>query len=275
MSLKTAPTLSAIMSSNVFGSVSSIGARANAPATFTKKSGTRDSITNGRDRSTEGCPLRETASTCAPEARSNSTVAAPMPREAPVTSAVRPERLMLVVREPQEFIPRLPIVAETAAQGTGDRLGVLLLHPTHHHAQMLRLDDHTDTARTQFLFKRQSDLLGQPLLDLQAPGEHVDHARHFGESDDAPVRNVGHVRPAEEWQHMVLAQRVELDVPHHDHALVAGLLEERVADDLGRVHRVPTREKLQGLRDAHRRLHQPFAIRILAQQLELTADEGG
>src|SRR5581483_410089 len=175
MSLKTAPTLSAIMSSNVCGSVASIGARANAPATFTKKSGTsaliKRATSTERVTSIAGVPRRETPTTSAPAARNARTVAAPIPREAPVTSACRPARSMLVVREPQEFIPRLPIVTETAAQGTGDGLGVLLLHPTHHHAQMLRLDDHTDTARTQFLFKRQSDLLGQPLLDLEAPGE--------------------------------------------------------------------------------------------------------
>ena len=75
------------------------------------------------------------------------------------------------------------------------------------------------------------DLLGEPLLHLQAAREHLDDARQLGQPDDAAVRDVRDVRLAEERQHVVLAQRVELDVAHHHHVLVL-LLEQRVADDL-------------------------------------------
>jgi hypothetical protein len=52
--------------------------------------------------------------------------------------------------------------------------------------------------------------------------------------DDAAVRDVGDVRLAVERQHVVLAQRVQLDVAHHHHPLAVDL-EQRVADDVAHV----------------------------------------
>ena len=83
----------------------------------------------------------------------------------------------------------------------------------------------------QHVHDRVGDLVGQPLLHLQPPGEDVHDPGHLGEAQDLAVRDVGDVGPAEERQQVVLAQRVQLDVAHHDHALVR-LLEHRVADDV-------------------------------------------
>src|SRR5580704_12532821 len=229
-----------------------------------------------RSAETPPDPVRETATTLAPAARSASAVAAPIPRDAPVTSAVRPaskSRSVLVVGEPQKLIARLRVVTEAAAQGAGDGLGVLLLHAAHHHAQVLGLDDDADAARAERLLEGQCDLLGEPLLDLEPPGIYIDDAGHLREADDAAIRDLRHVRAAEERQHVVLAQRVELDVPHHDHALVPGLLEQRIANDLRGVHRVAAREELERFGDALRRLDQPLAVGIFAEQLQLAADE--
>ncbi len=65
------------------------------------------------------------------------------------------------------------------------------------------------------------------------------------------------MRAAEERQHVVFAHRVQLDVAHHHHVLVA-LLEERIADDLARALLVAPREPGQRLRHAARRLEQPL-----------------
>ena len=81
------------------------------------------------------------------------------------------------------------------------------------------------------------DLVGEPLLHLEPPGEDVHDPGHLGQPEDLAVGDVGDVRPAEERQQVVLAERVELDVAHHDHALVA-LLEHRVADRVGHRHPV-------------------------------------
>src|SRR3990172_3814534 len=116
---------------------------------------------------------------------------------------------------------------------------------------------------------RAGDLLREALLDLESPREDVHDARQLGESDDAAVRDVGHVRLAEERQQVVLAERIHLDVADHHHGLVR-FLEDRVADDARDVHLVSAREPRHRARDAHRGLHQPVALRILAQQLELS-----
>ena len=80
-----------------------------------------------------------------------------------------------------------------------------------------------------------------------------------------PLRDVGHVGPSEERQHVVLAQRVELDVAHQDHALVR-LLEEGVAHHvLDRHARSP---RVSQRSDASTRsgvLARPCAVRVLAQ----------
>ena len=77
---------------------------------------------------------------------------------------------------------------------------------------------------------------------------------------------------AEEGQHVVLAQTVELDVLHDDHTV--GLLREDGSVD--QLHRVCTRaggEKSQRGSDALRRLHQTFALRVLANFDEYLVDQ--
>ena len=78
-----------------------------------------------------------------------------------------------------------------------------------------------DAGRLEHVHDRVGDLVGEPLLHLEPAGEDVHDAGHLGEAEDLAVGDVGDVGPAEERQQVVLAQRVELDVAHHDHALVA------------------------------------------------------
>ena len=69
---------------------------------------------------------------------------------------------------------------------------------------------------------------------------------------------------AVERQHVVLAQAVELDVLH-DHHAARGLREERLVDHDLRVGAVAMGQEGECLRYAQRRLHQAFALGILAQ----------
>ena len=87
-----------------------------------------------------------------------------------------------------------------------------------------------------------------------------------------PRGDVRDVRAAEEGKHVVLAQRVQLNVAHHDHALVR-FVEQRIADHLRRVEPVPAGEPGQRLGDPRRRLGQPSPIRVFSQKLELAADD--
>src|SRR5216117_3099145 len=122
---------------------------------------------------------------------------------------------------------------------------------------MVSLDDHTHTTRLQHLHQGIGHLVGEALLHLQPAGKHLDHAGNLRQAHEPAVRQVRHVRLAEERQQVMLAQRVDLDVAHADEILVP-LPIQRVTDDVGDGHVVATREPLE------RRLHPG---RSLAQAL--------
>ena len=77
-------------------------------------------------------------------------------------------RVSGVVGEPQEFVSRLGVFAKSATKGGSNGLGVLLLHPAHHHAEVVGLDHHPDSGRLEHAAEPIGDLLRQPLLDLEA-----------------------------------------------------------------------------------------------------------
>src|SRR5205814_9324438 len=54
-----------------------------------------------------------------------------------------------VVRQAQKFVASLRVFPEGSTKGRGDRLRVLLLDPSHHHAEMISLDHHSDPTRVQ------------------------------------------------------------------------------------------------------------------------------
>src|SRR6266699_3416610 len=174
--------------------------------------------------------------------------------------------------EAEELVARLWVFAERTSERRSDRLRVLLLHSTHHHAEVVRFDHDADSTWVHDPAETIGDLLRQPLLHLKPSRIDIYNARDLREPDDLPVRDVGHVRLAEERQHMVLAQRVELDVAHHDHVVVL-FLEDALAYYLFGARAVALGEKRHGVGDAQRRLEQAFALWILAQQLEVTASQ--
>jgi hypothetical protein len=148
----------------------------------------------------------------------------------------------------------------------------LLLDAAHHHAQVHGLDHHAHAGRPQHVADGAGHLLGEPLLHLQPPREHLDDARQLGEPHDAAVRDVGDVHLPDEGEHVVLAHRVEVDVAHEHHVLVL-LLEHGVAHHVAHVHVLAAGEPGQAPRDALRRLQQPVPVRILAEQRELTSHQ--
>ncbi len=92
------------------------------------------------------------------------------------------------------------------------------------------------------------DLAGEALLHLEAAGEGIDEAREFAEANDFAGGDVGDVGLAEEWEQVVLAHGVELDVLDDDHLVVLDV-EERAVEDFVDVHAVALGE------EGHRLLH--------------------
>ncbi len=132
---------------------------------------------------------------------------------------------------------------------------MLLLDAAHHHAQVLRLDHHRHAQRLERLLDAVADLDRQPLLHLQPARIGIDHARDLRQADDLAVRNVGDVRLAEKRQHVMLAQRIDLDVLD-DHHLLVFFLEHRRAQNFRRLEIVAVGQELQRLGHALGRLLQ-------------------
>jgi hypothetical protein len=98
-------------------------------------------------------------------------------------------------------------------------------------------------------------------------GEHLDQTRDLREAHDLAVRDVRHVDPAEEGQHMMLAQAVEVGVLDEDHLVVADV-EEGVVEDVDRILFVALRQEAHGLGVAMRGAGEAVPGGILAQLLQ-------
>ena len=72
---------------------------------------------------------------------------------------------------------------------------------------------------------------------------------------------------AVEWQHVVFAQREEVDVLYNHHLIVV-LLEQCIGQNLVGIHVVALGKRLHSLGHTHRCLLQSLAGRILAQQAQ-------
>ena len=125
--------------------------------------------------------------------------------------------------EGEELLPRARVVAQQAVQGRGDGAGAGCLDAAQGHAQVLGLEHHPDALGRELGLEPVGDLLGEPLLDLQAAGEQLDHPGQLGQAEDALAGQVADVGDPGERQQVVLAQRVERDVPGQ-HQLVVALV---------------------------------------------------
>ncbi len=126
---------------------------------------------------------------------------------------------------------------------------------------MLGFDHHRNTSGAGDFLNGFGDLAGQVFLDLQPAGEHVDDPRDLRQAQYAPGGDVCHMGLADEGQHVVLAQRVQLDVLDDDHlVIVRG--EQRAVDDLFQAAVVTAAQVLHRLCRALRRIAQTFALRV-------------
>jgi len=149
----------------------------------------------------------------------------------------------------------------------------LLFDAAHLHAEVVGLDHDGDADRLEVFLQALGDLPGHPLLHLQAAAVELYQARHLAETDQPAVRDVADVHPAEKRQQVMLAERVHLDVLHHDHVLV-GLGEGGIAEDVVPRHAIAAGEELEALLDSLRRVAQAFARGIFAEQDQLMPDQG-
>ena len=92
--------------------------------------------------------------------------------------------------------------------------------------------------------------------------------------DDFFLRNVGHMAFPEEWQQVVLAQAVELDVFDDDHFVVTDVEHGAVQQFVG-ILAVAAGKKTQRFLETLGRAAQSFAVGIFAQLHEHLADQLG
>lgn len=109
-----------------------------------------------------------------------------------VEELLRPFRVSSLVdaNEVEELVSRLGLALEAAENAAGDGAGGGLFDTAHHHAQMARLHDYSDTLRLEDLHNGVSNFLSQAFLNLQAAGEHLGDSGKFGKADDGLVGDV-------------------------------------------------------------------------------------
>ena len=99
---------------------------------------------------------------------------------------------------------------------------------------MLCLDDDDDAEGIECLLDTVLDLRRQALLYLQATSEDIDDAGELREPRDVAVGDIPDVDLTEEGQHVMLTERVEVDILDDNHLAIL-LAEHRRAEDLLRV----------------------------------------
>src|SRR5229473_3689660 len=174
---------------------------------------------------------------------------------------------ILAANEREKLVASLLIVTEGPEHGASHGRTVLLLHAAHLHTQMASFDDYADALRSDFFLDGLRDLAGHALLNLQAARKHIDHASDLAEPQNPLVRQIGHMGLAEERQQMVFAETEEFDVLHDDH-LVVGHAERRAIQYMIQVQVVTAGQILESFLETLRRLAQPFAIRVLSDDLD-------
>ena len=141
--------------------------------------------------------------------------------------------------------------------------GILLLNAPHHHAEVPRLDHDADAVGIDRVLNGICDLFSQSFLYLEPPRVHVYEPCQLADAEDLAPRDVADMAAAEEGEHMVLAEAVDLNVPHDDHACgflgEAGLIDQFL--NIGSISRCEESER-RG--DPFRCVDEALAVRIFA-----------
>ena len=154
-----------------------------------------------------------------------------------------------------ELLAGVFVFQESAGEFRGCRDGVLFLDTSHTHAEVLGFDDDGHAHRVQDLLQTVFDLGGQSFLQLQAAGEAFYHAWDLTQSDNGAVGDVADVGLAKERQHVVFAQRIDLDVLYNDNLFVVLMKKSAFQDFLG-VLAVAVGQEIHGFGDTHGGLDQ-------------------
>ena len=135
---------------------------------------------------------------------------------------------------------------------------------------MRGVDDTKNAQGLQSLHDRIRDLVGQTFLDLRSQCEPFDDARELAQSRDATTRQVGDVRVPDEGQEVVLADRMERNVPEQHDLIVFFVkdgLEIRLRIDMQSAGKLRVRS-----RDTYRRPSQALTVRVLAKRNDNLSD---
>ena len=169
--------------------------------------------------------------------------------------------------ERKELLTGLGLI-EGTTEITCSRNTTLLLYATHLHAHMLRLHNNHDTLRMQSLLNSLTDLLRQSLLQLKAMTEHVHHTRYLAQPRDLSVGNIRHMHATIERQHVMLTERVEVDVLYDNHLITAFLVENSTTKNAHSILLVTARQVKHGPGHTQWSTLQTLTLRILTQQLQ-------
>ena len=144
---------------------------------------------------------------------------------------------------------------------------MLFLHAAHLHTEVLRLNDHHHSERIEGVLDTVFDLGRKPLLHLKPTGIDIDNTGYLTKPGNTSVRNICHMYLAEERQHVMLAERIEIDIFDHHHLTII-LFKERGTQDRLRIFVVTFAKELQRFSHALRSFHQPLAGRIFSDLLQ-------
>ena len=110
-----------------------------------------------------------------------------------------------------ELAAQVRLVDVGASIGARPGHRVVLADAAHLRAQVMGLEVDGDAMGLEHRDQPVGDLVGHPLLHAEPPCRDADQPRQLADPDDLLVGDIPDVRPPEERQHVVLAQREERD----------------------------------------------------------------
>ena len=159
-----------------------------------------------------------------------------------------------------------------AEHAAGDEIGAALVDAAADHAMVGRLDDHRHPARIEHLLDGVGDLRRQPLLDLQALGEDLDHPGELRDADDPAVGEIADPDPADDRRDVMLAMALERDAAQNDHLVIAVDLGKGLAQHLRRILVIAAEILAKRPHQPVRRFPQAVAVGVFADPFENRAE---
>lgn len=128
--------------------------------------------------------------------------------------------ICLSVNYAEELRSSLGVLLKAPPHRTCRRTCPNLLYTPHDHAKVAALHHHSDTQWVHCLHNCISNLSRQPFLHLKAPRKHLSYSCQLRQPNNFTIRNVSNVHLSSERNHVMLAKRVNVDIPYHDHLLM-------------------------------------------------------